>query len=75
MRHEKHEVSITYNSARCSCGRMPMILRPASETIGAFTLRANEVHQLHLQMKDPAPSLFDWQPEPGHVEARGGLFA
>ena len=52
-----------------------MILRPASEAIGAFTIRANEIHQMHLAMKDPAPSLFDWQPEPGHVEARGGLFA
>ena len=71
----KHEVSISFNSARCSCGTMPPLIRPAGETVGAFTVRAYEVHQLHLAIKDPAPSLFEWQPEPGAAEERGSLFA
>lgn len=74
-RAELHIVQIGFNSAGCSCGRMPVAMRPASEAIGKFTVRANELHRLHLIDRDPAPSLFAWEPEASVPVMEGGLFA
>jgi hypothetical protein len=61
----KHEPIITFDRASCSCGRMPGIIRPASEPVGAFTKRAKLAHETHVELARPAiqGGLFDAQME------------
>lgn len=69
-----HTAHITKDHARCSCGLMPAIKRPATETVGDFTLRTFEIHREHAATDGRPPVLFDWRmPEVERVE--GGLFA
>jgi hypothetical protein len=45
----KHILSVTEEAASCSCKRWKGLLRPQTETQGAFTLRARDEHQKHFE--------------------------
>ncbi len=46
----KHVAKITTDTATCSCGFMPIILRASAESIGKFTVEADACWRLHVEM-------------------------